>query len=151
MRLHLGLPIVDGVLPLVRALADLNGVKVLVELLELQLSLSDLVKGHTQQTVFMELTDVVKPWRGRSRHGISQGEKPCVVLHEDSLTDVELKAFIYVGVAAAPGLVVLLQHQDSLPRFGHSGCRRQAPEAAADDDDVQVLRHLVQSKPCVTR
>lgn len=34
----------------------------LIELLKLQLALGNLVKGDTQQAVFMELTDVVKSY-----------------------------------------------------------------------------------------
>lgn len=60
MGLHLSFTRDHGVLPLLLAQADLDGVEVLFELLELQLTLGDLVEGDTQQTVLMELTDVVK-------------------------------------------------------------------------------------------
>ncbi len=63
MGLHLSFTWEDGVLSFLVAQADLDGVKVLIQLLELQLAFRDLVKGDTQQTVLMDLTDVVKPWR----------------------------------------------------------------------------------------
>lgn len=56
----------DGVLAHLLAEADVNGVKVLRQLLELQLALRDLVEGDSQQTVLVKLTDVVKAWRGES-------------------------------------------------------------------------------------
>lgn len=63
MGLHVRLAREQGVLALVVALADLDGVKVLVQLLELQLTLGDLVEGDTQQAVFVKLADVVKACR----------------------------------------------------------------------------------------
>lgn len=63
-----------------------------------------------------------------------------------SLTDIKLKAFLDVGVAASSGLVVLLQHQDLLPGLGQRGGGRQPADAAPDDDDVQVLGHFVEAE-----
>ena len=62
--LHFRLAGEDGVLALLVALADQDGVKVLVQLLELQLALTDLVEGDAEQAVLVELPDVVKPWGG---------------------------------------------------------------------------------------
>lgn len=62
------------------------------------------------------------------------------------LTDVELEAFLDVGVAAAPGLVVLLQQQHLPTGFGQRGGHRQAPDPAADDDHVQLLWDLVNAE-----
>jgi len=59
---HLRLAREDGVLALLLAQADLDGVEVLVQLLELQLALGDLVKGDAEQAVLVELSDVVKTW-----------------------------------------------------------------------------------------
>lgn len=67
MGFHLSFTGEHGVLSFLVALADLDGVKVLVELLELQLALGELVEGDTQQAVLMELTDVVETWRGEAR------------------------------------------------------------------------------------
>ena len=73
--------------------------------------------------------------------------KSCFLHHIPGfLTDIELKAFLYVGVAAAPGLVVLLQHQDFLPCFGQRGSGRQSTDPTADHDDVQILRNLVEAE-----
>lgn len=44
------------------SLADHDGVKMRVELLKLQLSFRDLVKGDPQETVLVDLTYVVKAW-----------------------------------------------------------------------------------------
>ena len=62
------------------------------------------------------------------------------------LTDVKLKAFLQVGVAAAPRLVVLLQQQDLTTHLGQRGGHRQAPDTTADHDHVQVLRDLVHAE-----
>lgn len=63
MVLHVRLAREHGVLALVVALANLDGVKVLVQLLEFQLTLGDLVEGDTQQAVLVNLADVVKACR----------------------------------------------------------------------------------------
>lgn len=60
MGLHVRLAGEHGVPALVMASANLDGVEVLVQLLELQLTLRDLVEGDTQQAVLMKLADVVK-------------------------------------------------------------------------------------------
>lgn len=65
MLFHLSFPREDGVLAHLLAEADLNGVEVLLQLLELQLALRDLVEGDSQQAVLVNLTDVVKAWRGK--------------------------------------------------------------------------------------
>jgi len=62
MGFHLGFAGEDGVLSFLVAQADLDGVEVLLELLELQLALGDLVEGDAQQTVLVDLTDVVEAW-----------------------------------------------------------------------------------------
>lgn len=62
------------------------------------------------------------------------------------LTDIKLKAFLYVGVAAASRLVMLFQHQDSLPRFGQRCSSCQPTDAAPDDNDIQVLGHFVKAE-----
>lgn len=70
---HLSFPREDGVLPFLITQANLNGVKMLIQLLELQLALRELVKADTQQTILMDLTNVVKPWRrksGKHEHGV---------------------------------------------------------------------------------
>ena len=64
------------------------------------------------------------------------------------LTDIELEALLHEGVAAAPGLVVLLQEQDLTARLGQRGGDRQAPDPAADHDHVQVLRDPVHAETC---
>lgn len=64
------------------------------------------------------------------------------------LTNIELEALLDVGVAAASGLVVLLQNQDLLAGFGQRGCGRQPADAAADHDDVQVLRNFIRAETC---
>lgn len=64
------------------------------------------------------------------------------------LTHVKLEALLDVGVAAASGLVVLLQNQDLLAGFGQRGCGRQPANAAADHDDVQVLRDFIGAETC---
>lgn len=63
MGLHVRLAGEHGVLALVVAPADLDGVEVPVQLLELQLTLGDLVEGDTQQAVLVKLADVVKACR----------------------------------------------------------------------------------------
>lgn len=63
MLLHLSFPREDGVLAHLLAEADLDGVEVLLQLLELQLALGDLVEGDSQQAVLVKLTDVVKAWK----------------------------------------------------------------------------------------
>lgn len=60
MVLHVRLARQDGVLPLVVIQADADGVKVLLQLLELQLTFSQLVKGDPQQAVLVKLADIVK-------------------------------------------------------------------------------------------
>lgn len=64
------------------------------------------------------------------------------------LTNIKLKAFVDVGVAAASRLLVLLQHQDFLPGLGERGRRRQPADAAADNDHIQVLGHLIRAEAC---
>lgn len=66
---HLRLTGDHGVLPPLVAQADLDGVEVLIQLLELQLALGELVEGDPQQTVLVELTDVVEPCGGKSGTG----------------------------------------------------------------------------------
>lgn len=61
MGFHVGFARDHGVLPFLLTQADLDGVKVPVELMELQLALRDLVEGDPQQAVLVELADVVKP------------------------------------------------------------------------------------------
>lgn len=48
------------VLPPLNTTADLDSVDMRLQLLKLHLALSDLVKGNSKQTVFMDLTDVMK-------------------------------------------------------------------------------------------
>lgn len=48
--------------------ADVDGVKVLLELLELQLTFSQLVKGDPQEAVLVKLPDVVKACRRTKGH-----------------------------------------------------------------------------------
>lgn len=67
MGLHLGFTREDGVLSFLLAQADLDGVEVLIQLLELQLTLGDLVESDSQQAVLMDLTNVVKAWRTKTR------------------------------------------------------------------------------------
>lgn len=62
------------------------------------------------------------------------------------LTNIKLEAFLYVGVAAASRLVMLFQHQDSLPCFGQRGSGRQPANTATDDNDIQIPRHLVKTE-----
>lgn len=64
------------------------------------------------------------------------------------LTNIELEAFLDVGVAAASRLVMLLQHQDFLSCFGERGRGRQPADAAANYDHVQVLGHLIEAEAC---
>lgn len=64
------------------------------------------------------------------------------------LTNVKLKAFLYISVAAASSLVMLLQHQHFLSCFGHCGSSRQSTNTAADDDDIQVLWDFVNTETC---
>lgn len=64
------------------------------------------------------------------------------------LTNIKLKAFVDVGVAAASRLAVLLQHQHFLPGLGERGRGRQPADAAADHDHVQVLGHLIEPEAC---
>lgn len=64
------------------------------------------------------------------------------------LTNVKLKAFLYVGVAAASCLVMLFQHQDSLPCFGQRGSHCQPPNTTTDNNGIQVLRHFVKTETC---
>lgn len=68
MLFHLCLARQDGVRPLVVIQADVDGVKVLIELLELQLTFSQLVKGDPQQAVLVKLPDVVKACRRTKGH-----------------------------------------------------------------------------------
>lgn len=74
MFFHLRFPREDGVLAHLLAEADPKGVKVLMQLLELQLALRDLVEGGSQQTVLVKLTEVVKAWRGRNRESFHHQE-----------------------------------------------------------------------------
>lgn len=61
--LHVRLARQDCVLPLVVIQADVDGVKVLLQLLELQLTFCQLVEGDPQQAVLVKLADVVKACR----------------------------------------------------------------------------------------
>lgn len=61
---------------------------------------------------------------------------------QNLLTRVKLEAFLYIRVAAAPSLVVLLQHQHPLAQFGQRSCRRHATDATPDHDGIQVLGNL---------
>lgn len=67
MGLHLGFTGEDGVLSSVLAHANLDGVEVLIQLVELQLTLGDLVESDSQQAVLMDLTNVVKTWMTNTR------------------------------------------------------------------------------------
>lgn len=67
---------------------------------------------------------------------------------ETDLTHVELEALLNVGVAAASSLVVLLQNQDLFAGFGQRGCGRQATDATADHDDIQVLGDFIGAESC---
>lgn len=154
MGFHLSFTGEDGVLPFVVAQADLDGVEVLIQLLELQLTLRELVEGNTQQTVLMELTDVVQAWGGATRKpehvfALISPLKP-QFLHTaiSCLTNIKLEAFLYEGVAAASSLVMLLQHQDFLPRLGQRGSSCQTTDTAPDDDDIQVRGHFVEAETC---
>ena len=69
MCFHLRLAGEDGVLVLLLAPGRSDGVKVLVQLLELQLALGDLVEGDAEQAVLVDLPDVVEPWVGRHTEG----------------------------------------------------------------------------------
>lgn len=62
------------------------------------------------------------------------------------LTNIKLKAFLYVCVAAASGLVVLFQHQDFLPRFGKCGSSGEPTDTASNDNDIQVLGHFFEAE-----
>ena len=64
------------------------------------------------------------------------------------LTDIEFEALFDVCVAAAAGLVVLLQHQHLLARLGHDGGHRQASDAAAHHHSINALRQPLRVKPC---
>lgn len=156
MGLHLSFTGEDGVLAFVVAQADLDGVEVLIQLMELQLPLGELVEGDAQQTVLVELPDVVKAWRGatgKQEHVftlISSEKSPFLHTATICLTNIKLKAFLYKGVAAAARLVMLLQHQDSLPRLGQRGSGGQPADTAPDDDDIQVLGHFVGAETCQT-
>lgn len=66
----------------------------------------------------------------------------------NALTNVKLEAFLDKGVAAASRLVMLLQQQDFLPRLGERGRSRQPADAAANDDHIQVLGHLIEAEAC---
>ena len=46
-------------------------------------------------------------------------------------------------MTASTSLIVLLQHKDLLSGLGHDRGRREASNAAADDDGVEVLRNFV--------
>lgn len=63
MSFHLSFSRKHRVLSFLVAQADLDGVKVLIQLLKLQLTFRDLVKSDSQETVLMELPYVVKSWR----------------------------------------------------------------------------------------
>lgn len=69
MGFHLSFTGEYGVVSFLIAQPNLDGVEVLIQLLELQLALGELVEGNAQQTVLMDLTNVVKPWRRKSRTG----------------------------------------------------------------------------------
>ena len=64
------------------------------------------------------------------------------------LTDIEFEALFNVCVAAAAGLVVLLQHQHLLAGLGHDGGHRQAADAAAHHHSIDALRQALRVKPC---
>lgn len=68
MLLHLRFAREHGVLAQLLAQADLDGVEVLVQLVELQLALGDLVEGDSHQAVLVKLPDVVEAW-GREEQG----------------------------------------------------------------------------------
>lgn len=72
-------------------------------------------------------------------------------IRTNALTNIELEAFLDVGVAAASRLLVLLQHQDFLPRLGQRGRDRQPADAAANYDHVQVVGHLIEAEACEWR
>ena len=67
------------------------------------------------------------------------------------LTHIELSAPLLEGVAAAPGLVVLLQHQHTFAHLGQDARSCQTPNAAADDHSIQILRHACGAEPCAWR
>ena len=50
------------------------------------------------------------------------------------------------GVAAASGLIMLLQDQNLLPGLGHDGRGGQAADPAADDDRIEALRNLIRTE-----
>lgn len=81
MSLHLTFPRDYGVLSLLITQANLDGVKVWIQLLELQLTLRDLVKGDTQQTVLMELTEVMKTWGRITKNSIWLMDIPWCCIH----------------------------------------------------------------------
>lgn len=67
------------------------------------------------------------------------------------LTHIELSTPLLEGVAAAPGLVVLLQHQHTFAHLGQDARSCQTPNAAADDHSIQILRHACGAEPCAWR
>lgn len=73
-------------------------------------------------------------------------EQTCSLSH--GLTDIKLKAFVDVGVAAASRLLVLLQYQDFLPGLGERGPRREPADTAANNYHIQVLGHLIRAEAC---
>lgn len=54
-------------------------------------------------------------------------------------TGVELEALLAERMAAAPQLAVLLQHQHPPAHLGQQHGHRQPPDAAADDDGIELL------------
>lgn len=67
------------------------------------------------------------------------------------LTHVKLIAPLLEGVAAAPSLVVLLQHQHTFAHLGQDARSCQPPNATADDNSIQILRHACSTEPCAWR
>lgn len=71
-----------------------------------------------------------------------------ITLSVPALTGVELEALLAEGVAAAPQFAVLLQHQHPPAGLGQQHGRRQAPDAAADDDGIQPRGDFVCRENC---
>lgn len=63
-------------------------------------------------------------------------------------TGVELEALLAERVAAAPQPAVLLQHQHPPAHLGQQHGHRQPPNAAADDDGVELLRDFFWGENC---
>lgn len=65
---------------------------------------------------------------------------------ERFLTNIKLKALLYVSVAAASSLVMLFQDQNLLSCFSKCGCGWQSTNATSDHDHIQVLGHFVDTE-----